>query len=75
MVYDQIYGLMVRFLGGGWDVVMVVAVFFLSSRFGFLAWFNGLCSFSGGGCRWWLLLIWGWLVMVCIFMCFVIPNT
>ena len=23
MVYDQIYGLMVRFLGGGWDVVMV----------------------------------------------------
>jgi len=36
VVYDQIYGLMVRFLGGGWDVVMVVVVFFLSSRFGFL---------------------------------------
>ena len=35
MVYDQIYGLMVRFLGGGWDV-MVVVDFFLSSRFGFL---------------------------------------
>ena len=36
VVYDQIYGLMVRFLGGGWDVVMVVVDFFLSSRFGFL---------------------------------------
>ena len=48
MVYGQIYGLMVRFLGGGRDVVMVVAVFFLSSRSGFLGWFNCLCSFGGG---------------------------
>ena len=75
VVYGQIYGLMVRVLGGGWDVVMVVAVFFLSSRFGFLGWFNGLCSFSGRGGWWWFLLIWGWQVMVCIFMCFVILNT
>ena len=74
-VYGQIYSLMVRFLSGGWDVVMAVVVFFLSSRSGFLGWFNGLCSFSGGGGWWWLLLIWGLLVMVCIFMCFVIPNT
>ena len=30
------------------NVMMVVVVFFLSSRSGFLGWFNGLCSFSGG---------------------------
>ena len=28
--------------------VIVMTVFFLSSRSGFLGWFNGLCSFGGG---------------------------